>query len=157
MQGSGLARDGSPSEPIPVAHAEAIEGLVVAARIAVRHMLEVDRNAVVSIEAIADFGRDVEQCAAAECLAIERVGFKVTVMHGDAKAERFLQESGKDAIFSERIAKLLQSLVSQGYLSEYDPARQEYRVLSAIHYLYEFADRIQIHDTAEAGGPDAEA
>ena len=77
--------------------------------------------------------------------------------HGDAKAERFLQESGKDAIFSERIAKLLQSLVSQGYLSEYDPARQEYRVLSAIHYLYEFTDRIQIHDTAEAGGPDAEA
>ena len=87
MQGSGLARDGSPSEPISVAHAEAIESLVVAARITVRHMLEVDRNAVVGIEAIADFGRDMEQCAAAERLAIESVGFKVTVVHGDAKAE----------------------------------------------------------------------
>jgi len=80
-----------------------------------------------------------------------------TKCHGDAKAERFLQEMGKGANFSERIANLLQSLVSQGYLSDYDPARQEYRVLSAIHYLFEFADRIQIHDTAETGGPDAEA
>lgn len=80
-----------------------------------------------------------------------------TKCHGDAKAERFLQETGRGANFSERIANLLQSLVSQGYLSEYDSARQEYRVLSAIHYLFEFADRIQIHDTAETGGPDAKA
>lgn len=80
-----------------------------------------------------------------------------TKCHGDAKAERFLQETGKGTNFSDRIANLLQSLVSQGYLSEYDPARQEFRVLSAIHYLFEFADRIQIHDTAETGGQGAEA
>jgi len=76
---------------------------------------------------------------------------------GDARAERFLQEMKKemkDASFPERITYLLQSLVGQGYLSEYDQARQEYRVLSAIHYLFEFADRIQIHET-ETGGVDA--
>ena len=76
---------------------------------------------------------------------------------GDAKAERFLQEAGKGANFAERIEWLLQSLVSQGYLSAYDPARQEFRVLSAIHYLFEFADRIQIHDAPDTGGPDAQA
>jgi hypothetical protein len=79
-----------------------------------------------------------------------------TKCHGDAKAERFLQETGRGANFWERITNLLQSLVSQGYLSEYDSARQEYRVLSAIHYLFEFSDRIQIYDT-ETGGPDAAA
>jgi hypothetical protein len=75
--------------------------------------------------------------------------------HGDARAERFLQETAKGANFSERITNLLQSLVSQGYLSEYDPPRQQYRVLSAIHYLFEFADRIQILDTSDMGGGDA--
>ncbi|MEO7932002.1 MAG: hypothetical protein ABIT76_02480 [Chthoniobacterales bacterium] len=80
-----------------------------------------------------------------------------TKCHGDAKAERFLQEAAKGTNFADRITNLLHSLVSQGYLSEYDPARQEYRVLSAIHYLFEFADRIQIYDTAETGGSIAEA
>jgi hypothetical protein len=80
-----------------------------------------------------------------------------TKCHGDAKAERLLQETGKGANFAERIANLLQSLVSQGYLSEYNAARQEYRVLSAIHYLFEFADRIQIHETTATGGTDATA
>jgi hypothetical protein len=76
---------------------------------------------------------------------------------GAARSERFLQDAAKGANFSERITHLLQALVREGYLSEYEPARQEYRVLSAIHYLHEFADRIQIHDTSEAGGPNAAA
>lgn len=80
----------------------------------------------------------------------------VVKCQGDARAERFLQEVEKGASFSERITRLLQSLVSQGYLSEYDQTREEYRVLSAIHYLFEFADRIQIHGT-EMGGADAKA
>jgi len=77
--------------------------------------------------------------------------------NGDPKAERFLIETRPGGNFSERLDGLLQSLVRQGYLSEYDPTRQEYRVLSAIHYLLEFAGRIQIHDDAAAGGQDAKA
>ena len=42
--------------------------------------------------------------------------------------------------------QLLQSLVRQGYLSDYDMNRQEYRVLSAINYILEFADRIEIQN-----------
>lgn len=77
---------------------------------------------------------------------------------GDPKAERFLQETAKSgANYSERLESLLESLVRQGYLSKFDPSRQEYRILSAIHYLQEFADRIQIHERNEAGGQDAEA
>jgi len=65
---------------------------------------------------------------------------------GDPKAERFLEEKGKGLNYTERLEGLLQSLVRQGYLSEYDARRQEYRILSAINYLFDFADRIQIHE-----------
>lgn len=65
--------------------------------------------------------------------------------NGDTKAERFLQEAGKGANNQERLENLLQLLVRQGYLSEYDTNRQEYRVLSAINYILEFADRIEVH------------
>jgi len=78
---------------------------------------------------------------------------------GDTKAERFLQETARSgANFPERIESLLQLLVRQGYLSEYDAGRQEYRVLSAINYLFDFADRIEIRGE-EAGEeePDAQA
>jgi len=64
--------------------------------------------------------------------------------NGDTKAERFLQEMGKGTNNQERLENLLQSLVRQGYLSDYDTNRQEYRVLSAINYIFEFADRIEI-------------
>jgi hypothetical protein len=78
--------------------------------------------------------------------------------NGDPKAERFLQETAKTGTnYLERLENLLQSLVRQGYLSDYDPTRQEYRVLSAIHYLFDFADRIQIQNEPDAGLPDAEA
>jgi hypothetical protein len=77
--------------------------------------------------------------------------------NGDPKAERFLQETAKGGTnYSERLENLLESLVRQGYLSKYDPSRQEYRILSAVHYLEEFADRIQIHDQPEIGGQDAQ-
>jgi hypothetical protein len=68
-----------------------------------------------------------------------------TRCNGDAKAERFLQEMGKGDNNQQRLENLLQSLVRQGYLSDYDTNRQEYRVLSAINYIFEFADRIEIH------------
>ena len=79
--------------------------------------------------------------------------------NGDPKAERFLQETAKaGSNYSERLESLLQWLMRQGYLSEYDSSRQEYRVLSAIHYLFDFADRIELHaeDGAE-GGQNAKA
>ena len=75
--------------------------------------------------------------------------------NGDAKAERFLMEAGKGSNLPERLESLLQSLVRQGYLSEYDPSRKEYRVLSAIHYLFEFADRITLNDESEVEGQNA--
>jgi Condensin complex protein MksE len=66
--------------------------------------------------------------------------------HGDSRAERFLQETAKGTTYAERLESLLQLLVRQGYLSDYDPSRQEYRVLSAIKYLFDFADRIKIRE-----------
>ena len=70
--------------------------------------------------------------------------------NGDPKAERFLQER-KGGTYAERIESLLQSLTRQGFLSEYDSRRQEYRVLSAINYLFDFADRIHIHEEEDRG------
>jgi hypothetical protein len=64
--------------------------------------------------------------------------------NGDARAERFLHETAKGSIYLERLEYLLQFLLSHGYLSEFDASRQEYRVLSAINYLFDFADRIVI-------------
>lgn len=66
--------------------------------------------------------------------------------NGDTRAERFLQEIGKGISNQERLDNILQTLVRQGYLSEYDTTRQQYRVLSAINYLLDFADRIEIRD-----------
>jgi hypothetical protein len=78
--------------------------------------------------------------------------------NNDPKAERFLQYVGKGATNTDRLENLLQSLVRQGYLSDYDASRQEYRVLSAINYIFEFADRIQIHgEEVETKEPNAEA
>jgi hypothetical protein len=78
--------------------------------------------------------------------------------NGDTKAERFLKDAGKGSNNQERLDNLLQSLVRQGYLSEYDANRQEYRVLSAINYIREFADRIVIHgEGIEKEEPNAEA
>ena len=71
---------------------------------------------------------------------------------GDPRAERFLEERGKGSNYAERLENMLQSLVRQGYLSEYDSQRQEYRVLSAINYLFEFADRIAIYEEDAVGG-----
>jgi Condensin complex protein MksE len=65
---------------------------------------------------------------------------------GDTRAERFLQEMGKGVTNQERLDNILQGLVRQGYLSEYDATRQQYHVLSAINYLFDFADRIEIRE-----------
>ena len=78
--------------------------------------------------------------------------------NNDPKAERFLQYAGKGATNTDRLENLLQSLVRQGYLSAFDVSRQEYRVLSAINYIFEFADRIQIQgETTEMEGTNGEA
>ena len=68
--------------------------------------------------------------------------------NGDPKAERFLaQAASGGATNAERLQNLLQSMVRQGYFSEFDPGHQEYRVLSAINYLFDFADRIEIRES----------
>ena len=80
--------------------------------------------------------------------------------NNDPKAERFLQFADKRGTTNaDRLNNILQSLVRSGYLSEYDASRQEYRVLSGINYLFEFADRIEIHDGGNKmeGGVNAEA
>lgn len=77
--------------------------------------------------------------------------------NNDPKAERFLQYAGKGETNADRLNYILQSLVRRGYLSEYDVSRQEYRVLSAINYVFEFADRIQIQGEVEKEVSDAEA
>ncbi len=64
--------------------------------------------------------------------------------NNDPKAERFLHQTGKGETNADRVDTLLHAFVRQGYLSEYDKSRQEYRVLSAINYLFEFMDRIHI-------------
>jgi hypothetical protein len=96
---------------------------------------------------------------------IENVGegviFSATTLgarcSGDPRAERFLQETAKGGTnYSERLENLLESLVRQGYLSKYDSSRQEYKILSAVHYLQAFADRLQIHEQAGLGGQDAQ-
>lgn len=72
--------------------------------------------------------------------------------NGDTKAERLLQEMGRGNNNQDRLENLLQSLARQGYLSDYDTNRQEYRVLSAINYIFVFADRIEIR--GEGGEPE---
>lgn len=72
--------------------------------------------------------------------------------NGDPRAERFLEEAAKGSNYAERLEQLLQTLVRQGYLSEYDASRKEYRVLSAINYLFEFADRIAIASEEDKEG-----
>ena len=65
---------------------------------------------------------------------------------GDPRSERFLQDAGRGETYVDRLDSLLQTLARQGYLSEHDGDRKEYRVLSAINYLFEFAERIVIRD-----------
>lgn len=79
--------------------------------------------------------------------------------NGDPKAERFLHSAAKSgATNADRLDGIIQSLMRQGYLSEYDPSRNDFKVLSAINYLWEFADRITIlEEQAEPKDSNAEA
>lgn len=80
---------------------------------------------------------------------------------GDSRAERFLHANGAGSNHAERVQSLLGRLKGQGYLSVSDPQRQEYRVLSAINYLFDLADRIDLREEEMADeqqeGNDAEA
>lgn len=62
----------------------------------------------------------------------------------------FQQNSCKGETVFERVEDLLRKLTSRGFLEDLQSERREFRVLSAIHYLMEFADRIFIRD--EEGG-----
>lgn len=65
-------------------------------------------------------------------------------------AKVFQQNACKGETVFDRIESLLGKLSSRGYLEDQQSDRREFRVLSAIHYLMDFADRIVIRDEEEA-------
>lgn len=69
----------------------------------------------------------------------------------DPRSTKVFQQNGcrGDAVV-DRVEDLLRKLTSRGYLEDLDSERREFRVLSAIHYLMAFADRIVIQDEEEA-------
>jgi hypothetical protein len=75
---------------------------------------------------------------------------------GDSRAERFLHENGTGSNRAEQVESLLMRLQRQGYLSVADPQRQEYRVLSAINYLFDLADRINLREEESADNKQVE-
>lgn len=73
-------------------------------------------------------------------------------IHADPGAERFLA-AYKGESNADKLDDLLRGLERRGYIDEADAARREYKVLSAIHYLMGFIDRLQINE--EEGEGDA--
>jgi hypothetical protein len=69
----------------------------------------------------------------------------------DPRSTKVFQQNGcrGEAVF-ERVEDLLRKLTSRGYLEDLESERREFRVLSAVHYLMDFADRIVIQDEEEA-------
>lgn len=65
-------------------------------------------------------------------------------------AKVFQQNACKGETVFDRVESLLGKLSSRGYLEDQQSDRKEFRVLSAIHYLMDFADRIVIRDEEEA-------
>ena len=61
----------------------------------------------------------------------------------------FQQNACKGETVSDRVESLLNKLSSRGYLEDLQSERKEFRVLSAIHYLMDFADRIVINEEEE--------
>ena len=108
--------------------------------------LEMKRDRMIRLVRLLDFlSTHVENFGEGQIFSASTLASRC---NNDPKAERFLQYAGKGASNADRLESILQSLVRQGYLSEYDASRQEYRVLSAINYIFEFADRIEIHGEA---------
>lgn len=64
----------------------------------------------------------------------------------------FQQNSCKGDTVSERVEDLLCKLSNRGYLEDLQSERREFRVLSAINYLMDFAERIAIRDEEELDG-----
>lgn len=63
----------------------------------------------------------------------------------DLRASKVLQQNNcKGETIAERVEDLLRKLMTRGYLEDLQNEQKEFRVLSAIHYLMEFADRITI-------------
>ena len=72
----------------------------------------------------------------------------------DPRNSKVFQQNGcKGETVFERIEDLLRKLTSRGYLDELQTERREFRVLSAIHYLMDFANRINIKDDEETEKP----
>lgn len=68
----------------------------------------------------------------------------------DPRSTKVFQHNGcKGETVSERVEDLLRKLTSRGFMEDLQSERREFRVLSAIHYLMDFADRIVIRDEEE--------
>ena len=68
----------------------------------------------------------------------------------DSRSSKVFQQNGcKGDAVSERVEDLLRKLSNRGFLEDLQSDNREFRVLSAIHYLLDFADRINIRDEEE--------
>ncbi|MDQ8195681.1 hypothetical protein QEH59_14700 [Coraliomargarita sp. SDUM461004] len=64
-------------------------------------------------------------------------------------AKVFQQNACKGETVFERVESLLGKLSGRGFLEDQQSDRREFRVLSAVHYLMDFADRIVIRNEEE--------
>src|SRR6478672_11521324 len=84
----GMAYCGPPaSEAVAVADADVVEGFVVAGRVAVGGVIEIDRQPLVIVPAVDELEGNVEQDTRAERLAVGIGGIEVAVVDGSAQAQ----------------------------------------------------------------------
>lgn len=69
---------------------------------------------------------------------------------GDDDSERFLLSAKKSENLRESLGTKIKEMTDKGYFFLTDEERGKYRVLSAIHYLEEIADKIQVPEIEES-------
>jgi hypothetical protein len=68
----------------------------------------------------------------------------------DPRSTKVFQQNGcRGETVIERVEDLLRRMANRGFLEDLQSERREFRVLSAIHYLTAFADRIVITEEEE--------
>src|SRR5262245_15854780 len=73
-------------EPAAVADADGVETLIGDGQIAVRHVLEIDRDAVAVVESEAELQGDVEQHARAQSLVVGLAAVELAIVDGGTEA-----------------------------------------------------------------------
>ena len=72
---------------IAVDQADRIQAFVLVGKLGVRHVIEADRQGMQLVEAIAQFGGEIEQDARSQFLAIQKRGLQLARMGGAAGGE----------------------------------------------------------------------